>query len=162
MPQSEIRDDSGRVLGYFYGCSRGSTPALCKFCKRGQGTKRCDYKLRGGKTCNAYICEDCAAHRDPDKDYCPDHRERVGLGPPPRVARLREIREARRKRKAARLTLPPRWIEHARYAGRCKECAAQTKAGERILYFEGDRSVMCERCGLELEGQQRLPSGVMG
>ena len=140
MPRTELRDDRGRILGYSYSCSRDSTAALCKFCERGGELLRCEFKSRAG-VCNVYVCPTCAASKD-DEVYCPVHRERAGLGPPPSVARYRERRALKRKRQSA----PPRWIESSLYPARCKDCGAQTEKGHRILYFP-DRTLMCAGCG---------------
>ena len=51
----------------------------------------------------------------------------------------------RRRRSSA-----PRWIEPARYGGRCLKGGEEVKAGERILYFP-DRGLMCEKCGEEFK-----------
>ena len=44
----------------------------------------------------------------------------------------------------------PRWIESARYAGRCKECRTETAAGVKILYFPGG-TINCEPCGTKFK-----------
>lgn len=48
--------------------------SMCRFCGERVATKQCDYPLGQGKTCNAYICDRCAAHVGLDTDYCPKHR----------------------------------------------------------------------------------------
>lgn len=146
LTPAPLKNTDGKIIGYSIGCSRGSTGPLCKFCKRGTGTKRCDYPVRQGKTCDVWLCDRCAAHKDPDEDYCPDHRERAGLGPSASVAAYRAQLEAKERR----ATLPPRWIEHARYAGKCRECLRLISSGERILYFS-DRGCLCADCGKQFE-----------
>jgi hypothetical protein len=48
----------------------------CAFCGK-PGNKLCDFPLREGKTCDARMCVKCAAHVEPDTDYCPIHRGKV-------------------------------------------------------------------------------------
>jgi hypothetical protein len=36
--------------------------------------KLCDYVIAEGKTCDAPICGKCALHREPDCDYCKEHK----------------------------------------------------------------------------------------
>lgn len=54
-------------------CTRGET----KRCACGNRvTRLCDYPLRGtleGATCSAPLCEKCAKHVGPGRDYCPAH-----------------------------------------------------------------------------------------
>jgi hypothetical protein len=55
-------------------CTRGRTQR-CKYCGR-PSTKLCDWPLAGekkGKTCDIPMCERCAAHIEPDTDYCKAH-----------------------------------------------------------------------------------------
>lgn len=40
----------------------------------------------------------------------------------------------------------PRWLESAKYPGRCGECGAQTKVGDRILHRPA-RPILCAGCG---------------
>jgi hypothetical protein len=56
-------------------CTRGRRRQNCKFCSR-YSTKLCDFPLAGpkaGKTCDAPMCDRCAVHVGPDKDFCPPH-----------------------------------------------------------------------------------------
>jgi hypothetical protein len=48
----------------------------------------------------------------------------------------------------------PRWIERAQYSGSCRQCGAEIAAGDRILYFDADRALMCESCGEAFKGIQ--------
>lgn len=155
--RGEIKDERGRIIGYIEGCSRGSTGPLCKACKSGTSEYRCAYTSRLGK-CDAYICSRCVALLG-DVPYCPAHRERMGLGPPPSVARHREHRAQVAARKAARAKQPPRWIERSFKHGRCKQCERSTQPGERILYFGADYTLMCETCGESFQHAARGESG---
>jgi hypothetical protein len=48
-----------------YGCSvRGC---------RQLATSECDWKIGGGKTCDAQLCETHAYEPAPEKDLCPEH-----------------------------------------------------------------------------------------
>lgn len=48
--------------------------SACKFQTVPARLRLCDFELVPGKTCDALICVDCAAHHAPGKDYCPEHR----------------------------------------------------------------------------------------
>lgn len=77
------------------------------------------------------MCDGCAARpKGKDEDYCPDHRERAGLG------------------RASLDTTGSRWID-ARFPGRCKEpkCGAAISQGDRVLYLPAEKGVLCEECG---------------
>jgi hypothetical protein len=53
-------------------CSCGCPSRLCSFVL-------CDYPMppRKSGTCDAWVCTDCATHREPDRDYCPQHARLV-------------------------------------------------------------------------------------
>lgn len=145
-----LRDERGRIVGYFYGCSRGRTAPICKACRRGTSVTRCVYTSRQAGKCDAHLCIQCVTLNERRESFCPQHRERAGLGPTERTARMRLAR----KRRAERLARPPRWIPSAYRPGVCKveTCRRETRAGERILYFP-DRTIMCEACGLNYREQ---------
>ena len=55
-------------------CTSGRRrPHRCVSCGAAAGLQ-CDWKLGGGKTCDAWICAGCAQHVGPDKDLCPKHQ----------------------------------------------------------------------------------------
>lgn len=132
MPMREIRDkETGEVIGHAIVCSRAVTPK-CEFCRRRDGTQLCDYPTAPGKTCDKRICRQCSARpKGKDEDYCPDHRERAGLGPPLRL----DLEGAR-------------WIR-AKYDGRClmMRCGVAIEAGDEVLYLPNERGVLCDDCG---------------
>lgn len=121
---------------------RRAGPPACGFChKPGTGTQLCDYPIGGTnpetglkKTCDQPICKRCAASNG-GFDYCPDHRQRAGLGPAPKL----DLSGAR-------------WLERAKYDGSCvmMRCGAAVEAGSRCLYVPSERAVTCEPCGEEL------------
>jgi hypothetical protein len=82
--------------------------------------------------CNKPVCSRCAAHREPDEDYCPEHRQLAGFAP-----------LIRRE--------PCAWTDRAHglihreclHAG----CAELLAYGSRVLYFARRRRAMCEACG---------------
>jgi hypothetical protein len=61
--------DGAVVTGFI--CTRG-TGKQCAICGR-PSTKLCDGIRPNGKTCDMPLCEKCAVHVHPDKDYCPAH-----------------------------------------------------------------------------------------
>lgn len=68
-----IHDADGNVIGI--ACSRERVRLCSTGCGR-RATKLCDFPLSGkkaGKTCDADLCERCAEHVGPDRDYCPPH-----------------------------------------------------------------------------------------
>lgn len=77
-----IHDADGNVIGI--ACSRESVK-LCSACKSRRHTKLCDFPLSGkkaGKTCDAPLCDRCAEHVGPDRDYCPPHARAAKDGAP--------------------------------------------------------------------------------
>lgn len=63
-------------------CTRGGSKIRCKYCGF-PGNKLCDYPLsgiKGGKTCDAPMCEKCATHVPPDSDYCKPHAAMIATG----------------------------------------------------------------------------------
>ena len=133
MALREIKDPvTGEVLGHAIACRGRQSVPKCDFCHRRDGTQLCDYPIAKGKTCDKRICRTCTARpKGKDEDYCPDHRERAGLGP------------------AMRLDLDgARWIK-AKYDGRClmMRCNEVIEAGDHVLYAPNERGVICEGCG---------------
>lgn len=123
------KDATGQVTRIV--CSR--TPSDCEFCHRRCGTQLCDYPVAKGKTCDKRICKVCAARpKGKDEDYCPDHRERAGLG----TKRSLDLDGAR-------------WLNEAKYANRCltQSCNTQIEVGDRCFYLPAERGVLCEECG---------------
>jgi len=53
----------------------GKRPEPCRFCRKKPSERLCDWKVAGGKTCDAPMCAECAIHVGKDKDICPAHRE---------------------------------------------------------------------------------------
>lgn len=86
----------------------------------------------GLRLCNLHLCGACRWHVEPDEDYCPDHRARVGA--PPLVRREECV-----------------WLDGAKYEGKCLRagCGRKVEVGERCLYFPERRRVMCEPDGEE-------------
>lgn len=126
------KDATGQVTRIV--CSRTPT-ASCDFCRKRPGTQLCDYPTAKGKTCDKHICLSCTARpKGKDEDYCPDHRERAGLGS---VAK-RELDLS-----------GARWLREAKYANRCltQSCNASVQVGDRCFYLPAERGVMCEECG---------------
>lgn len=82
--------------------------------------------------CNKRLCGVCRTHRDPDEDYCPDHRARAGFASAPK----RELTA---------------WLDEARFSSKCvhKGCETVVKEGERALWFPERQRLMCEDCGEE-------------
>lgn len=66
-------------------CSRGSRsskPTICQFCQERPATKLCDQIINSeGKkrTCDAGICDKCAASGGQGIDYCPNHAKHHAL-----------------------------------------------------------------------------------
>lgn len=55
-------------------CSRGQQQHRCAICG-GLATRRCDGPAPIGarrKTCDRWICDGCARHEEPDRDFCPE------------------------------------------------------------------------------------------
>ena len=52
---------------------RRRRPHRCVSCGAVAGLQ-CDWKLEGGKTCDAWICAGCAQEAGPDKHLCPTHQ----------------------------------------------------------------------------------------
>lgn len=71
----EVVRFGGGVVGFMCGPRRGARPHQCQNCLKRRSSKQCDFKMSEFKTCNRYLCEACAVHRDPDSDYCPTHPE---------------------------------------------------------------------------------------
>lgn len=140
-------------VGYGMMCGRRGGRKRCQFCKTRWADSQCDYPMGGNcrkcqgagvrdgynchdcagtgrAMCNKHVCSRCRAHREPDEDYCPDHRERAGF------ARLlvREVCV---------------WLGEARFSGKCvhRGCERVVAAGERALWFPERRRLMCEECG---------------
>lgn len=42
----------------------------------------CDFPVAEGKTCDVRVCRQCAAHQEPDTDYCPQHAGAVEIEQP--------------------------------------------------------------------------------
>jgi len=121
-------------------CSRGQRTPHCEICGKPNGIRLCDYPTSKGKTCDRRMCPNCSARpQGKDEDYCPDHRERAGLGKPEPKFNLEGSR-----------------MIAARYDGRCKACHVEIGAGDDVLYMPQEKAVLCEPCAAETEGQQRL------
>jgi len=71
MPCIPFRSADGTISGF--ACTRGPR----KRCKCGRpATRLCDWQLSGpkaGKTCDAPLCDRCAARVGPGRDYCQAH-----------------------------------------------------------------------------------------
>lgn len=107
----------------------------CEFCHRRAGTQLCDYPVSRGKTCDKRICTTCSARpKGKDEDYCPDHRERAGIGA--MAQRDFDLNGAR-------------WLNEAKYANRCltASCNNRVEVGDRCFYLPAERGVLCEECG---------------
>jgi hypothetical protein len=62
-------------------CSRETRMRRCSVCKRSTRDYRlCDYPIAGERTCDRVLCAACAAHVEPDTDYCPDHAALLASG----------------------------------------------------------------------------------
>lgn len=74
-----MTDKDGRFIGF--ACSRGrpQQPAQnCQVCLKRRASKRCDWPIGlygddRGRTCDKWLCEQCAVHAGRDTDYCPNH-----------------------------------------------------------------------------------------
>lgn len=56
-------------------CSRGRRAKAWRcFCGLAGGIQ-CDWKVGGGKTCDAHLCPDHAKEVAPEKHLCPTHQE---------------------------------------------------------------------------------------
>lgn len=54
----------------------------CGFCSLRWVTKLCDHPVEHGKrTCDAGMCDQCASHIGPDRDFCPPHARHAALHP---------------------------------------------------------------------------------
>lgn len=65
-----------RLPGGGFVCRSGRRPS-CSGCGKPGATLQCDYPLTGpkaGKTCDRWLCDKCATHVGPDRDYCPPHQ----------------------------------------------------------------------------------------
>lgn len=132
MPCKVTKDETGQVTRIV--CSRPSS-AECDFCHKRQGTQLCDYPVAKGKTCDKRICVMCTARpKGKDEDYCPDHRERAGLGS---VAKRELDLDG------------ARWLSAAKYANKCLtlSCNTRIEVGDRCFYLPAERGVLCEECG---------------
>lgn len=68
---AELRDGSGRLIGF--ACARGRAPTpRCTWC-RAPGHLLCDYVLPTGRTCDARMCALHASTVGPNRDHCPTH-----------------------------------------------------------------------------------------
>lgn len=134
----ERKDEQGNVIGHARVQYSTTTPQ-CEFCRKRLGTQQCDYPLGGTnedgskKTCDRFCCKACAGSKG-NFDYCPDHRQRAGLPPKPKVEL--DLADAR-------------WLDEARYPGHCATptCNHSIEEGERCLYLPRARKVLCETCG---------------
>lgn len=55
---------------------RGRLPVKCQACFQRTGVRQCDYPTGPGrKTCDRFICRQCATAIDAKTDYCPEHLE---------------------------------------------------------------------------------------
>lgn len=127
----------------------------CEFCRARWSVAECDYpvggpcpkckgrKTRGGgkchacagtgyRMCNSRVCASCRAHREPDEDYCPDHRGLAGFPP------------ALRREKCF-------WTAEAGGVIRrdClhQGCSEMIEYGDRVLFFPQRKRAMCRPCG---------------
>ncbi len=150
-----ITGPSGQVSTGMACFGRGARRRRCEFCNQDWSVAQCDYptggpcpKCKGKKTrgsrpchdcagtgyrmCNRRLCKACRAHREPDEDYCPDHRVYAGF--PPLVKRERSF-----------------WTTTAREIinRKClhKECETIISYSDRVLFFPNRKRAMCERCG---------------
>lgn len=149
-----ITSTEGQVARGFL-CGSRTRRRRCAFCDSGWQTALCDYptggpcpkckgtKRRSGKPChpcaatgywmcNKPICSSCRAHRDPDEDYCPEHRQMAGFAP---LIRREACSWTNRASGLIR--------RDCLHAG-CMELLAY---GNRVLYFPRRRRAMCEGCG---------------
>lgn len=63
------------VEGVAIVCDR-SRPRVRRCSTRGCtriGSLQCDFPIGNGRTCDKYLCADCAVPQGPDKDFCPSH-----------------------------------------------------------------------------------------
>lgn len=151
-----VTGPSGQVASAWL-CLGRTRRRRCDFCDDNWSSTRCDYptggacprckgrgkQVRSGKPCGACvgtgyrmcnqpICSRCSAHRDPDEDFCPDHREVAGFAPLVR----REVCA---------------WTTRA--AGLIRRnclhqgCPRLLQYGQRVLYFGRRRRAMCAACG---------------
>lgn len=147
----------GSVVGGVLCGGRRAPRRRCEFCRANWSSVECDYLTggpckkckgtgrrsggechacvgRGEAMCNRRACDTCAAHRDPDTDFCPDHRVQMGF--PPLVRRE-----------------PCYWIGGGRVPlvvnRKClhRGCETLVEAGEPALYFQRRGRAMCAPCG---------------
>lgn len=141
MPCKTTRDETGQVTRIV--CSRESSSKKCEVCGTYTNQVRlCDYPLSSKATCDRVMCPNCSARpKGKDEDYCPDHRERAGLGKP-----------------APKFDIEGALFISARYDGRCRACHVELCAGDQVFYMPSEKGVLCEPCAAETAGQQRLPA----
>lgn len=135
-------------------CNDRAKRNRCQVCKENWSIAQCDYpvggpckKCRGSgvkdgyncqtcagtgrRMCNRYLCNDCRTHREPEEDYCPEHR--VAAGFPPLV-----------RKEPCAWALKPQLVNR-----KClrEKCGVLISADDRVLYFPRRRRAMCLACG---------------
>jgi hypothetical protein len=80
-----------RIEGFGVVCFRRQRPARCSVggCRRPH-TRLCDFRMIGGATCDAKLCERHTHAQGGDRDFCPTHHrnrrgEQLGLDGPVRT-----------------------------------------------------------------------------
>lgn len=129
MPCHLTYDKEGNLVSAR--CSFGK-PKRCHYCRR-PSSKLCDFKLRGGRTCDLPVCESCSIHSEPDTDHCKAHTEVPAFN----VERGRSF--------------------EARYQSTCAHpnCRRRVAVGEQIVWL-GKGTVLCSTCVAEARGQRHL------
>jgi hypothetical protein len=54
-------------------CGSPRKPKKCSECGKAPGTRLCDWKMGGGKTCDKPLCDVCAFPPAHKKDLCAEH-----------------------------------------------------------------------------------------
>lgn len=69
-----MTNKDGRFVGFACGRGHPQQPAQnCQACLTRRASKRCDWPVGDGRTCDRWLCDRCARHVSPDLDYCPHH-----------------------------------------------------------------------------------------
>jgi hypothetical protein len=146
----------GHAASFGIICNRGqSRRTRCKFCKVNWSVARCDFPTGGNckkchgsgvhqgyncdpcagtghQMCNKHFCQKCGVHAAEDEDYCRDHQEQAGFGPP------------KFKREPCGWAIAPFIVNR-----KClrESCSTIISAEGRVLFFAHRQRAMCQPCG---------------